>query len=256
MSSPLAQPARQAAARQRLQGALAALLYAVPSASGDVVGNPQLRAAIREHLRVPAGLRAAGALSLSTRPGLQHAVDDKTEFVQQGINKVARNVARAATLSWETMAELQLPVARCAPTSASSCSGPCSGPGRRATPARWSAHARAASTRTSWSTAAWSPSRPASRCGQRVQASYIGARRASDNNILLNGGAYVLPAYVLLEASLATSGFDLFGRQRHEVSFSLSGKNLLGATGPTPGFSGVDYPLAPRAFFLQMNLAL
>src|SRR5206468_12646058 len=31
---------------------------------------------------------------------------NKTEFVQQGITKVARNVSRAATVSWESMAEV------------------------------------------------------------------------------------------------------------------------------------------------------
>ena len=31
---------------------------------------------------------------------------------------------------------------------------------------------------------------------------------------------------------------------------------LLGATAAVPGFSGVDYPLAPRALFLQMNLTM
>ena len=38
------------------------------------------------------------------------------------------------------------------------------------------------------------------------------------------------------------------------MSFAVSGKDLLGADGPAPGFSGVDYPLAPRALWLQINL--
>jgi iron complex outermembrane receptor protein len=29
------------------------------------------------------------------------------------------------------------------------------------------------------------------------------------------------------------------------------GRNLLGSAGPEPGFSGVDYPLAPRTFLVQ-----
>jgi hypothetical protein len=96
----------------------------------------------------------------------------------------------------------------------------------------------------------WVPLRAA------VQGSYIGARRASDTNILLNGGPYQLPPYFLLEARLSTVGFHLPGLRNTETSFALSGKNLLGAEGPMPGSSGVDYPLAPRAFFLQMNLGL
>jgi hypothetical protein len=88
-----------------------------------------------------------------------------------------------------------------------------------------------------------------------IQGSYIGARRASDTNILLNGGPYRLAPYLLVDARLSTSGFHLFGVRDTETSFALSGKNLLGAQGPMPGSSGVDYPLAPRALLLQMNFA-
>ena len=87
-------------------------------------------------------------------------------------------------------------------------------------------------------------------------ASYIGARRASGTNILLNAGPYTLSPYVLLEANLSTDGFRILRHAEQEVSFSLSGKNLLDAKGPTPGFSGVDYPLSPRAFFFQVNLSM
>jgi outer membrane receptor for ferrienterochelin and colicins len=89
-----------------------------------------------------------------------------------------------------------------------------------------------------------------------VLGSFIGARRASGTNILLNAGPYTLPSYFLLEGNIATRGFRVLRDPAQEISFSLSGKNLLGATGPSPGFSGVDYPLAPRSFFLQMNLGL
>jgi hypothetical protein len=61
---------------------------------------------------------------------------------------------------------------------------------------------------------------------------------------------------VLLDAKLSTDGFQLFRDPAQEISFAVSGKNLLGARGPAPGSSGIDYPLAPRAFFLEMNLTL
>ena len=75
-----------------------------------------------------------------------------------------------------------------------------------------------------------------------VQASYIGERRPSDTNILLNGGPYVLPSYLLLEAGLATTRFDLFGLERHEISFALTGKNLLGAERPRARLLGGGLP--------------
>ena len=62
-----------------------------------------------------------------------------------------------------------------------------------------------------------------------------------------------MPAYVKLEAGLSTSGFHWLGSK--EISFALTGKNLLDKTGPVAGFSGVDYPLSPRTFFLQTNLS-
>jgi iron complex outermembrane receptor protein len=89
-----------------------------------------------------------------------------------------------------------------------------------------------------------------------VRGSYIGSRRASDTNILLNGGRYALPSYVLVDATLSTVGFHFFRNRTQETSFALSGSNLLGAAGPTPGFSGVDYPIVPRSLLLQINVTL
>jgi outer membrane receptor for ferrienterochelin and colicins len=86
--------------------------------------------------------------------------------------------------------------------------------------------------------------------------SYIGPRQASGNNAVLNGGPYHLTAYYRLEANLASTEFRLRRNHDQTVAFSLIGKNLLGISGPDPGFSGVDYPLAPRTLLFQMNLRL
>jgi iron complex outermembrane receptor protein len=74
--------------------------------------------------------------------------------------------------------------------------------------------------------------------------------------VLLNGGPYRLPAYVLLDATLSTVSFPILRGQPQEVSFQVTGKNLLGASGPAPGFAGVDFPLSPRSLMLEMNLDL
>jgi iron complex outermembrane receptor protein len=229
------------------------LLHAIPSAIGDVVGNPQLKPQYVRTVEFQLSWEPTEYLSLSTN-GVYNILSDKTEFVQQGINKVARNVARAATLSWETMAEYRYQSILRAHVSVEAqrtvretgqdgYSAEVVGTAGGIYP-ELMVHSGLAAQPTGL------PLRGT------VQASFIGQRRASDTNILLNGGPYTLPSYVLLEAGLATTRFDLFGLERHEVSFALTGKNLLGARGPNPGFSGVDYPLAPRTFFLQMNLAL
>jgi outer membrane receptor for ferrienterochelin and colicins len=228
------------------------LLHAIPSSLGDVVGNPELAPQYVRTLELQWALEPTESVSLSTNLAYS-VVSDKAEFVQVGINKVARNVARAATASWETMLEmkyggvlrshLSLELQRTRrETGHDGYLGEVVGAAGGIYPNAM-VHAGVVGQPTGF------PVRAA------VQASYIGKRRASDTNIVLNGGRYDLPAYVLLDANLSTRGFDLSGVQRYEVSFALSGKNLLGADGPSAGFAGVDYPLAPRSFFLQATLA-
>ena len=82
------------------------LLYAVPSARGDVIGNVELRPQYVNTFELQVSWEPSAALSLSTDLAYS-LLRDKTEFIQQGINKEARNVSRAATLSWESLAELR-----------------------------------------------------------------------------------------------------------------------------------------------------
>jgi outer membrane receptor for ferrienterochelin and colicins len=229
------------------------LLYSVPSAIGDVTGNPQLKP---QYVRTAEGQVAwqpVDLLELSSDVAYS-VLTYKTEFVQQGLNDFARNVARDATLSWETAAELKVGSnlrARLSfetqrtlrRTGEEGYSAAVIGSGGGIYP-RLMVHGGLVAQPPRWPVRAM------------VQASYIGSRRASDENILRNGGPYDLPPYLLLEAGLSTVGFHLFGAKTREVSFSVMGKNLLDSAGPAPGFRGVDYPLTPRSFFLQMNLTL
>jgi outer membrane receptor for ferrienterochelin and colicins len=229
------------------------LLHAIPSAIGDVVGNPQLKPQYVRTVEFQLAWEPLEYLNL-TGNAVYNVLSDKTEFVQQGINKVARNVARAGTLSWEVLAELKYQSMVKAHVSFET-----QRTVRRTGQDGYSAEVVGTAggiypTLMLHGGLAAQPTGLPLRA--TVQASYIGERRPSDTNILLNGGPYTLPSYLLLEAGLATTRFDLFGLERHEISFALTGKNLLGAKGPTPGFSGVDYPLTPRTFLLQVSLAL
>ena len=229
------------------------LLYAVPSASGDVVGNANLRPQYVSTFEVQLEYEPIGGLSLSTDLAYS-LLDDKTEFIQQGINKVARNVTRTGSLSWENRVdailhkrvsaflsfELQRTVLR---QGQEGYVGQIVGSQGSIYP-QVMAHAGLAARVGSL------PVRLA------VLGSWIGARRASETNILLNRGAYTLPSYVLLDANLASEGFQILRHGDQQVSVGISGKNLLDARGPYPGFSGVDYPLAPRSFFAHLNLSL
>jgi outer membrane receptor for ferrienterochelin and colicins len=229
------------------------LLYTVPSTVGDLIGNPDLKPQYVRTLELQVASDPASFLSVSSDVAYS-VLTDKTEFVQEGINQSARNVARGATVSWETTAELkykrvlrghisfetQRTVRR---TGQEGYTGEVVGSAGDIYP-RAMVHTGVVAQPTNSGVRA------------AIQASWVGSRRSSDTNSLLNTGPYRLPAYLLLEAGLSTRGFAILGNPLHEVSFALTGKNLLAATGPTPGFSGVDYPLAPRTFFLQINLSL
>jgi iron complex outermembrane receptor protein len=229
------------------------LLYAVPFAPGDIVGNANLKPQYVNTFELQVVWDPWEVLSLSTDVAYS-LLRQRTEFIQQDVNTNARNVSQADTLSWENLVELkprdwirgQLSFELERTTQST-------GVGDYRSYLIGSAgsiypnvmlHANLVVQPPRW------PLRLA------TLASYIGRRNASSNNDLLNGGPYTLPAYLLLEAKLSTRGFHLLRDRAQEISLSLSGKNLLGARGPAPGFAGVDYPLAPRAIFLQVNLTL
>jgi iron complex outermembrane receptor protein len=228
------------------------LLHAVPSAIGDVEGNPDLKPQFVRTLELFVDWEAHPALELASGVAVNR-LTDKTEFVQQGISRVARNVAQATTVSWESKAELKYKrMLR------SYLSVELQKTVRRTAPEGYVAEVVGAESGIypNLLVHAGTVVQPANLPVRGMaQASFIGRRRPSDGNIVVNGGAYSMPGYLLLEAGLSSVGFHPLGSARHELSLGLYGKNLLGSTGPAPGFSGVDYPLAPRSFFLELNLA-
>jgi outer membrane receptor for ferrienterochelin and colicins len=229
------------------------LLYAIPSATGDVIGNPSLEPQYVNTFEFQTAYEPTGWLAVSSDVAYS-IVDDKNEFIQQGINKVARNVAHATTLSWESLVEVKARDWLQAHASFE----------WQRTRRRGGQEGYPAQVVGTEGTiypqimvqGGLVVQPPRARARMAVQASYIGERRASENNILLNGRPYTLPAYVLLDAKLSTDGFHLFRDPAQEISFAVSAKNLLDAKGPAPGFSGVDYPLSPRSIFLELNLTL
>lgn len=84
-----------------------------------------------------------------------------------------------------------------------------------------------------------------------LEGIFVGERRASELHTFMRGDAYYLPSYVLLGVTLRSPEFNVLGKRTTFVS--LKGSNLLNQKGPEPGFSGVDYPLAPITFMLILD---
>ena len=84
-----------------------------------------------------------------------------------------------------------------------------------------------------------------------IEGIYVAPRAAADASILENGGRFELPSYFWLNASLATPKLLLI--PGHETTIALRGKNLLGVSGPDPGFSGFELPLVAREIMLELR---
>ncbi len=227
------------------------LLYAVPFTTGDVIGNPDLDPQHVHTIETQVIYRPWKYLSVST--GLAYNfLKNKAEFIQQGVNRIAWNLAEVEGLSSETEVnfsyldwvnayfnmEYQLTKRN---------------PGQEGYAAYlvgrdnviYAPYIFRAGVRGQ------APDFPV---GYSLEGSYVGPRRASDMNILENGASYELSPYFMLGASLSTHALKLFSQ--HETIITLIGRNLLGTEEPDPGYVGIDYPMAPRTFLLQIHQEL
>jgi iron complex outermembrane receptor protein len=229
------------------------LMHAVPLTTGDVAGNPELEPQYVNTLEFQVLYEPLEWLNISSEAAYNE-LENKTEFIQQGINLVARNVLRTTSLSWENRLETRFGNLLNAHVSAEL--------NRTRTRSEEPETYLNVVTgneagvyphfilRAGAATSLWDLLRLS------VTLQYFGERRSSGTNTLLNRGPYDLPHYMMLNASLTTRGFRLVRDRTLEISFSVSGKNLLDALGPTPGFSGIDYPITPLAVIGQVNLAM
>jgi iron complex outermembrane receptor protein len=228
------------------------LLYAVPLRVGDVIGSTSLAPQHVYTVELEGSYRPVKFLSIST--GLAYSrLLDAAAFAPQGVNQIADNEGTVDSLSWETKVEASYKEwMRLYFNSA----------------VNYTVHDRSelAGYRAQLlgnANNVYPPylihlgvmgKIPRIPIRLTVEASYVGERRASEANILANGGPYVLPQYWLLDASISTVGIELLPHR--ETVFMVTARNMLGASGPDPGFSGFDYPLAPTTVFFQLRQRL
>jgi len=225
------------------------LMYGVPYKVGDVLGNPALAPQRVHTVEGQVSVNPMRGVVVST--GLAYSLLlNKAEFVQQGLNRVAENLSEMRSLAWESelvadyenlvrgYASFELPIV-------------VRSLGRAGYQSELVGHSNVIYPGfiARGGVSARIPKRVPLRIGAEV--SYVGPRRASDMNILENGGDYRLPAYVMLDATLSTTPLELLGKRK--TVLMLKARNLLDVRGPDPGFAGVDYPLLSRSFFVQLR---
>lgn len=227
------------------------LLYASPLRPGDVVGNPLLKPQRIHTVEAQASWKPRGSFGITSGVSYNWLLD-KAEFTPQGINQAARNVASQRTFTWETRADVTRHNDYTAYAAfelvyslrdlgqegyAASLIGT-----KNVVYPPWIA-------RAGFSVAVPSPS--AVPLTFAAQGRLIGPRRAADTSIVEHGGEFYLPTTGLLELSVATRELYLIPGQESRIA--LRSRNILGARGPDPGFSGFEYPFAPTELFLEFE---
>jgi iron complex outermembrane receptor protein len=227
------------------------LLYSVPLQVGDVIGNPKLQPQYVHTFE--------GQLSYAPRPwlhistGVSYSLLQKAaQLTLQGVNQVATNIGEIRSLSWETKIEANYKEWIKAyingeynytvrDTGYVGYRADVIGTGNIIYP-MGALHAGILGTI------------PKAHLRLGAEVSYFGPRNSSEANTLAHGSVYTLPDYAMLNASISTVGIKLLPNR--ETTFMVVGKNLTGATGPDPGFSGFDYPLASRIFWFELRQQL
>jgi iron complex outermembrane receptor protein len=227
------------------------LLYATPLRPGDVIGNPLLRPQKIHTVEFQVGWKPTRIFGVSSGVSYNWLLN-KAEFTPRGINQAAQNVAKQRTFTWETRADV----------------------GRYDDYAGYAAFELVQSVRDlgqegyaatlvgsknvvypPWigrlGAYASVPSPRLVPLSAAAEVTVVGPRRAADTSIVEAGADFTLPVYTMLNLSISTR--DLYLIRGHETRIALRFRNALQARGPDPGFSGFEYPLAPREIFLQLE---
>lgn len=227
------------------------LLYASPLGPGDVQGNASLRPQKIHTLEYQLSYRPSAFFGVTSGVSYSRLLD-KAEFSPQGINQVARNTASQTTIAWETRADLK----------------------------HYDDYSTYASfevvhSRRNLGEIGYAanlvgnanivyppyiarlgimgamPSVPSLPLSLGAEGMFVGPRHAADASVLANGARFDLKSYATVNAFLTTR--SLYLTRGHESVAALRVYNLLGTRGPDPGFSGFEYPLAPREIMLEFR---
>jgi iron complex outermembrane receptor protein len=227
------------------------LTYATPLRPGDVIGNSRLKPQYIHTVESQISFNPARFFGLTS--GVSYSwLLDKAEFTPSGINETARNVASQQSLSWETRLDLRHYYDYNIYLSAEFVRS------RRDLGQEGYAASLVGKQNVVYppfmlrgGSMFAVPSLTAVPLQLGAEVTVVGPRRAADASIVERGEDFTLPAYVLLDITLASR--EIYLIPGHESRFALRSRNILAARGPDPGFSGFEYPLAPPGIFVELE---
>lgn len=227
------------------------LLFAVPLTVGDIVGNPGLRPQRVHSTEFQITYLPLDALGL-TSGVTYNKVLDVAEFVQQGVNQTARNLASMDMISWETEAKLTYEEELGVTTSYELVYGK-RGSGALGYQADLVGQEQVVYPHHIVRAGVWGkiPSLPLRTTAEGLWA---GKRRSSPTHTLLHGAPYDLDSYLLADFGLST--VDLMFLKKKLTTISIKARNTLDVVVADSGVAGVDYPLLPRSLSLTLTQEL
>ncbi len=226
------------------------LLFSKPLLPGDVVGNPELAPQLVHSFETHAIYRLHKYLNVSIG-GTYSLVHDKAEFIAEGINQTAQNIATANILTGEAKLEVRWNEKLRGYIAAeyNRHERDVGQPGYRASlvGSRNGVYPSVVA-RAGASTSRSLANGLRGRFG--LQGRYVGRRTSSDANSLENLAPYSLPAFIDIDARASVHWSGL-GDRANELSLRVI--NAADTSAPDPGFAGVDFPQAPRQVYLEWS---
>lgn len=221
-------------------------LFSAPIALGDIIGNPDLKPERAQTLESEVAWAVNPHLIVSAN-GYYTQVQDQVQFVKDGANYQAKNLATAQTVGVEGSLRWQIDFLRGYLNGAlqtTNGTGTATGPFVSADP-RSELFPSATANVGVVAPLPWLP------IDVYVEGRYVSSMKPSSSNFIRNGGTdYEIPAYAVVDAGLSARNLKLF-----DLPFDISGKitNLFDTPLTYPGFSGIDIPGERRSFQLLIN---
>ena len=213
-------------------------LFSNPIIPGGIVGNPELEPEQAESYEIGLDLKASSSMNLSIN-GFYNIVEKKVEFIQRGGNLIAENLGDLTTSGFESsikMKLLNLKVNLNGSIQKTTLKGE-----ETSEPVNLYPDIMFNSI----------ISYPISHFCIDLEHNFVGKRKASQSNILENGGEiYYLDPYNLLNLTLSTTNIRFIGK---ETIFSLKVKNILGCDYEEPGYKGIDIPGFKTGFTFEVK---
>lgn len=228
------------------------LLFGRPAQSGDIIGNPDLEPQYVHTVEGQIIYQPSANVSLGTNLAYSY-VENLAVFSRSGFNSVARNVAELESISWESYVRASFNDILGGYLSYEMLFAN-RNPGNEGFQAALLGSDIGVFPELQLRSGVWVEIVPAF-VKATVEARYVGSRRASDLNVLANNAVYDLDPYFVLDAKLGTIDFGFFGETRN-TALEIIARNLLDADASFPGEAGVDYPIGPRTFLIQLRQTL